>query len=339
MMTPSDEPPQPNPVLTAYESFVRDTPLVTRYTLTTLFLSYVLSFFFDPTFALANIPRFTIFNFEIYRVVFSPLVCTNILSLLFAYISFLDNGKRLEHSMGSTAFAWLMLSLAFYTNISFLLICFLLYGLVGEEGFLHMNSYGIWIILLALIAIECCKAPQGSQRRLFFFTVPTLYYPLALFALFSLFGGFHLAYLLSIGVGYAYGHGHLDRFKVSESRFKQWEDTTLANFTRREGWVVGQAATGSNAWNNVGEGGGRGGFQLFSPPGRQEDAASSSGGGPTGAVRTPAEPVQPAGFPKVSGRVLGGTGTSRRQTSSAEARAARLEAIERRAAEETEDNV
>jgi hypothetical protein len=45
--------------------------------------------------------------------------------------------------------------------------------------------------------------------------------------------------------------GHLDRFKMPESRFKQWEDTILANFARREGWVVGQAATGSDAWNNT----------------------------------------------------------------------------------------
>jgi hypothetical protein len=45
--------------------------------------------------------------------------------------------------------------------------------------------------------------------------------------------------------------GHLDRFKMSESRFKQWEDTILANFARREGWVVGHAATGSDAWNNT----------------------------------------------------------------------------------------
>jgi hypothetical protein len=43
------------------------------------------------------------------------------------------------------------------------------------------------------------------MRKLFFFSVPTLYYPLALFGLFSIFGGFQFSYLLSIGVGYAYG--------------------------------------------------------------------------------------------------------------------------------------
>ena len=67
-MSSGNEPPPPNPVLTAYEAFLRDTPLVTRYTMTTLCISWVVSFFFDPTFAIANIPRFTIFKFEIYRL-------------------------------------------------------------------------------------------------------------------------------------------------------------------------------------------------------------------------------------------------------------------------------
>ena len=47
-----------------------------------------------------------------------------------------------------------------------------------------------------------------------------------------------------------YSRGYFDRFRMSESRFKQWEDTILANFARREGWVAGHAATGSDAWNN-----------------------------------------------------------------------------------------
>lgn len=46
MSSPS-QPPQSNPVLTAYESFVEQTPLVTRYILNSLTLSYLLSFFVD----------------------------------------------------------------------------------------------------------------------------------------------------------------------------------------------------------------------------------------------------------------------------------------------------
>jgi membrane associated rhomboid family serine protease len=204
-MSSQNEPPPPNPILTAYETFVRDTPLVTRYTITVQFVSWFVSFFVDPSFAIGNIPYFTIFKFELYRIVLSPLICQSLLSLVFAYITFVDHGKRLEFSMGSTAFAWLMLTLAVSTNVVFLLICFTLYGLGGDERFLHMHSSGIWTILFGLIAIECSKAPTGSKRRLFFCEIPTLYYPLGLLAIFSMFAGFLLAFYISAGVGYAYG--------------------------------------------------------------------------------------------------------------------------------------
>lgn len=202
---PTSQPPPPNPVLSAYEGFVRDTPLVTRYTLTTLLVSWFISFFMSPSLALGTIPYFCVFKFELYRIILSPLVCESTLTLIFAYICFIDNGKRLEFSMGSTAFGWYMLTLGLMTNVAFMLLMFVFYGLSGEQGFLWKRSSGIWTILFGLIATECTKAPPNSQRRLFFITVPTIYYPLALWALFVLLGGIDFAELISIGVGYAYG--------------------------------------------------------------------------------------------------------------------------------------
>jgi membrane associated rhomboid family serine protease len=201
----SDSPPPTNPVLDAYERFVREVPLVTRCVLISQVVTLFLSFFLDLSFAVANIPHFTIFKLELYRIFLSPFICPGVLSLVFAYISFVDNGRRLEFSMGSAAFGCLLLTIGTVTNVAFLVLCFLLYGITGSNTWLFSPSQGIWIILFAVIAIECSKAPENSMRKLFFFSVPTLYYPLALFGLFSIFGGFQFSYLLSIGVGYAYG--------------------------------------------------------------------------------------------------------------------------------------
>lgn len=332
-MSATDGPPPPNPILSAYETFKNETPLVTRYTITTITVSYFASFIANPSFALNCIPFFTIFKFEVYRILTSALVCNSILSLIFAYISFVDHGKRLEYSMGSTSFCWLMVTLAFTTNVIFLLICFALYGLSGEAAYLYMQSSSIWIILLGVISIECTKAPAGSKRKLFFCEVPTIYYPLGLLGAFSLIGGFQLALTISTAVGYAYGRGHLDRLKMSESRFKRWEDNVLSNFARREGWVVGQAATGSDAWNNMSQGGGGSGFSMFQrPAGGGAGSGASSGGGLSapGPASAPPEAAKPAGFPKGGGRTLGPT----RRPPTAEARAAMLEAASRRSAEE-----
>jgi membrane associated rhomboid family serine protease len=202
----SISPPPANPVLDAYETFVRETPLVTRYILISQVITWIISFFMDLSLAVANVPQFTIFKFELYRIILSPFICPGLFSLVFAYLSFTENGRRLEFSMGSTAFACLILTIGIISNLGHLMVTILLYGVTGSEEWLLLPSQGIWIILFGVIAIECSQAPSNSMRKLFFFTVPTLYYPLALFGLFSLLGGFQLPYLLSIGVGYAYGY-------------------------------------------------------------------------------------------------------------------------------------
>ena len=66
-------------------------------------------------------------------------------------------------------------------------------------------------------------------------SVPTLYYPLVLLGIFSLLGGIKLSNALAVAAGYAYGYGYLDPIKISDDKAKQWEETTLANFARREG--------------------------------------------------------------------------------------------------------
>lgn len=157
--------------------------------------------------------------------------------------------------MGSTAFAWLCLMIAFLTNVAFLLLSFVLYAFSKETSYLMASASGIWLILFGTIAMECVQAPRGIERRLFFFNVPVLYYPLALYLFFAFVSGnlFSLGDLLSMAIGYAFGFGYLDFLKLSSVRARQWEDSVLINFARRDGWIAGQAVMGSGAWNDMGE--------------------------------------------------------------------------------------
>ena len=327
----------PNPFLTTYDNFCQRTPLITRYVLTTLSVTYVLSFIFDPTYALSCIPYATVFKFQLYRLITSSLLCTNALSLLFAFLSFGDTGRRMEHGLGSAAMGTLICTLSLLINASYVVLSLLTYVFTRSSAAIAMpNNSGFWSVLLAIIAIECSTAPAESNRRLIgAYEIRTRYYPLLLLGLFTLFGGFHLAYGLGVAFGYAYGLGKLDMIKPAQERLIQWENGVLVNFTSRQGWVAGHAASGSNAWalpssnTGGGEGGSGGGWSpatFFQ--GRQQGSEGSSGPGQIG---SPNPPVEPAGFPTTGGRALGdgigsSTGAKQRPTASAVA-----EAAERRA--------
>ncbi|CAB9499350.1 expressed unknown protein [Seminavis robusta] len=310
--------PPPNPVLTAYENFVRDTPLVTRYVLTCLTATFVLDIFIDSFgWSLSNIPYFAIGRLELYRILVAPLVCNNLFSLVFAYFSFIDHGKRLECSMGSAQFAWLFASLGIGINTTHVILTYSLQFLTGDHTWIHIKASGIWTVLFPLIAIECVAAPPHSMRKLFFWQVPTLYYPLILLAFFTLLGGYSVSNLVAVATGYAYGYGYLDKTKVSTAQTKQWEETTiLANFARRDGWVGGNAATGQAAWVEMATSGG--GTTMAQ---QQQPFLPSGGDAATSATTNTAE-----SFPSGGGRQLGGP--TRRGAGNTDARAARLKVLE-----------
>ena len=241
---------QDNPIRTFFDNFQRETPMVTRITMLSQGVAFGLSIFFDLRLGLGNVPVFTLYKFEIYRLFTSLFVCTGFFSLVLAYFSFLPTGKRLEYSMGSTEFGCFILTIGMMTNVLYVCFAFLLDGLQGGQYWAVNPSCGLWNILFGVIAMECTKAPQNSVRKFFVWTIPTIYYPVALLFFFSFLGEFSLAHLISIGLGYGFGHGHLEMFRVSPSRCKVWEERYLQSIANSDqNYIVSSTALGSGAWS------------------------------------------------------------------------------------------
>ena len=200
------DPSLPNPVLDRYLTFKRDTPLVTRCILFSQLFFFGLSFCFAQTlsFALANIPQFTIKQLEIYRILLSPLVCDSFLSLIFAFSNFHAPGCRLEQSMGSTSFLLLIISIGVLSNLIFIAFAFLTSMITGSEAYLMSSASGIWIVLFGIMPIECSRAPQQSMRKILFFNVRKEYYIQLLYFVFILLGLSRWSHIISIALGYAY---------------------------------------------------------------------------------------------------------------------------------------
>jgi len=330
------QPPEDNPILKAYESFVRGTPYVTRCLVQSQAITWILSWWIDLGLVVGNIPQFTLFHYEIYRLVLSPFICTSFISLLFCFLSFADYGKRMEYAIGSTAFAILLGVIGGIVNLLHLTICLILNEIEGSKEWLFMPCFGIWILIFGLLSIDCFQAPATNTRRLFVFDVPVRYYPFALLVLFSLLGGFQLAYLLAIGVGYAYQQGHLDKVcKVDVTRIQSWERTpAFEGYISQPGWIVNDASGRRGDWNESGEGNGGSstGGSLFASllSGRRQPptttATSTTIGVPLGTTTSSSIQQEPF-FPATGGRALG---TTSRRSSPIDPRQARLEALDRR---------
>jgi len=148
----------------------------------------------------------------------------------------------LEYALGSTAFAWLLLCIGVGANVIYTAWSILMY-LMWQffEPYLMGTSGGLWMIIFGILSIESALAIPGSKRRLFVAEVPALYYPLCLYGLFAMLGGGGGGFpeLVSVGIGYAFGFGKLNRLKLTLEQRRKLEGGVLRSFTTRVGWIVG----------------------------------------------------------------------------------------------------
>lgn len=251
----ADLPPANNPIKIAYEEFMHTTPYVTRTIIIIQVVSYLLSWFMDPYYALATIPQFIWGEYEIYRLILSPFfVNTSLFSIIITYYTFLPIGVRFERCIGSTFYGYMCCLIGTVTNVLFCGICIAMYYMTdGNPAHLLHSSAGIWNILFGIIAYECCQSPRDMKRKFFLWDIPVVYYPLVVLLFVMLLGGGSSSsgsYILSTGIGYAFGSNHplLDGFKLSSNTIRTLEEGYLHSMTRADGWITGPAALGSNAW-------------------------------------------------------------------------------------------
>lgn len=173
-MSNQTPPSNDNPLLSYYREWSEKTPYITRSVMITLIISYIISFFITTGDLLGNKAYFSILSFEPYRLVLSPLAGNSILNIVLVALFFPGMGGKMESSLGSSAFLSLLGTLTLLTNVTFVLVCLLLFFIANIAESVFYDCSGFWVVLFGLITIEClqvrgqgfvpfaCLAERGS---------------------------------------------------------------------------------------------------------------------------------------------------------------------------------
>lgn len=145
-----------NPAIKFYQAWANKTPFATRTIVIGIVVEYILSFFLPFESYLGNETRYTMFRFEIYRLLLSPVVGNSFITMILILMTFPTMGSRLEWGMGSASYLSLLGTLSITTNLIFSAVCLLLYGL-GTSSALYWKCNGFWTILFSLITIDCLQ--------------------------------------------------------------------------------------------------------------------------------------------------------------------------------------
>ena len=247
---PQQQQQRPNPYVEYYNRWMDTTPYVTRASMIGIVAIYLFSFFIDLTTSLANIPYYTIFQIQLYRIILSPLVSNSILTIILIALFYPSMASRMENALGSTCFLSLICTLSILTNLLFDVTSIILFYM-GISSAIGFSCAGFWTVIFSLITIECMAQPELPRRMLFIpVDIPSKYFPLVLYAFFALFSGLELGFLVAIAVGYMHSKGFLDKFKPSSNYVDQLEISggMLHYISRQRGWVLTGLAQGPEAW-------------------------------------------------------------------------------------------
>lgn len=178
-------------------------PLFVRFVMITTVVLYILSWIVGVDQILTNIPRKTIYYFQLWRLVTSVFMTTSIFNIFFAFFSWTSDAIRLEQTSGTVRYALNFLVNSFLIQVLYTLALFII-SLMAGQGALSAPSSGLWPLILAEITILCLFNPD-NQVMMFFIPYPfrAIYYPWVLFGFFTLLN-FTIQFDILAGIGYGY---------------------------------------------------------------------------------------------------------------------------------------
>ncbi len=182
-------------------------PIFVRSVIITTFLLYILSLYTnDVQIYLGNTPQDTVNHLRIWTLFTSCMVNPNIINLIFAYISWIPDGIRLESSNGTVKYI-----LNFFINNSVIQFTFIVVTYILsfiDTSIVNENSLGLWPAIMAEITMLCIASPENYVTLCFIpFEFRAKFYPFAIYLFLIVANGFKffiIDVLISIGFGYLY---------------------------------------------------------------------------------------------------------------------------------------
>ena len=174
---------------------------------------------------LVDIPYFTIYYCQLWRLFTTPFMTTGILSIIFTLIFWFKDAVKLENQIGTVKYMLIFFMNTFFIQLLYCLLMFLLSLIIQSNVLLKMKvtprgvkNEGLWPILLCDLTLLCLSNPEENMR---FFLFPCVikakFYPLILFLVFTILSGFSFDFEILCGIGFGFLYHYYLKNKISIS--------------------------------------------------------------------------------------------------------------------------
>ena len=220
------------------------------FLLTTLFFYLLNLFIKNISFYFSNIPYYTIFYFQLWRLLTTIFISTNLFKLFLGLFCWFKYASSLETSIGTVKYMAIFVLNTFLIQILYCILKYCLmrllkrdYNYLLDKSLLKgANSNSLIGNIICELTLLCLSNPESPNKLLLLpFTIKAKYYPFLLIGIFIIIDSFKID--LEMVSGYAYANIYfyfLKSFlKISDNFAQKIEDnicceniTNLNSFIR-----------------------------------------------------------------------------------------------------------
>ena len=212
---------------------INDIPLFVRFVLITNVI-LIISNIFTPyiSFYLSNIPVLIIKKYQLWRLITTSFITTNLINMILGFIVWTKDAISLEKSLGTIRYIVIFIFNSIFIN---LISCLLTYLFrknifdITQYSYIHkVNNSGIWPIIICEMTLLCFNNPDSKIKLLF---VPSpiraKYYPFIIIILLYLINNFRINFEILSGFFYGIIYYYLlqNKFNISEGTTKKLENS------------------------------------------------------------------------------------------------------------------
>ena len=225
-------------------------PLFIKIVVFSTIILYIINLFIPyVAYFLADIPYFTIFYVQIWRLITTSFITTNILSIIFSLFFWFREAVKVEKSTGTIKYMLIFLMNTFFINILYCVLMLLISLIIQNKSILLLKvtqrgvkNDGLWPIMLCELTLLCLSNPEANMK---FFLFPCVikakYYPLLLFLVFTIISGFSIDFenICGIGFGFLYHYYLKSRIKITNNFVMKIENSFLFKWMKNKRGFVG----------------------------------------------------------------------------------------------------
>ena len=235
-------------------------PFFVKIVVCSTIILYLINFIIPyVAYFLADIPYFTIYYFQIWRIFTTPFITTSLFSVIFSIYFWYEKASRLEKEIGTIKYIIIFFMNSFCIQIMFCILMLLLSLIIRNKAPLVMKisqgrvrNEGIWPILMCDLTLLCLSNPNEiMQFRFFPCTIKAKYYPLFLFLIFTIISGFQIDFenICGIGFGFLYHYFLRNRLKISNNFAEKLGNSCLCRWMKTKKGFIGSG--GINTFANI----------------------------------------------------------------------------------------